>query len=75
MGTATAPSLVTEPKYLCWEWMALGYFWASTSTGLGHGNGSVTKGRVLGAVAFVLGLAGWATRTKGAAVEYLYWAL
>jgi hypothetical protein len=50
--------LITEPKYLCWEWMARGYFAASTSTRMGHGNGSVTKGRVLGAAAFLLGLAG-----------------
>lgn len=57
MGTATAPNNGAKVPLL--GWMALGYFLVSTSTSMGHGNGSVTKGRVLGAAVFLLGLAGW----------------
>lgn len=53
MGSATAPNNGAQVPLRRVD--ALGYF---ASTRMGHGNGSVTKGRVLGAAAFLLGLAG-----------------
>lgn len=55
MGSATAPNNGAQVPLRRVD--ALGYFAASPAR-MGHGNGSVTKGRVFAAAAFLLGLAG-----------------